>query len=426
MDAINEDYFFATYYIESGQPLSKVAETIADIESTGQWLGTGTPTDLYRRCRAEVGEIREAAPGKGEIDILFPTINLNLAEAAFPSLWLTMIGGGTHALVAYEKSRLMDFKLPPAVLKYFPGPAFGPEGTRKLLGASPDELLLGTIIKPTAGLTPAEVADICYQAAAGGLRFIKDDEKMLNTAYCPLKERVQAVNEALKRAEDETGKYVIYAPHITTSPEHLLDNAHIALENGARGLMINFFAAGFNSLETLRRQVSPSVPIYAHCGGKEAFGRAPGQGVDPVAVARFVRLLGGDYFRVSTVGGYLVGGQPAEVKALARGDERAPGRPPADVAGRIGRPEPAHAPRQPGSLRHQRFHARRHRGDHSPDGHPRRDHGHASGRRCMAEPACRWPTMRGTMPSCRRCWRSDAAHRARPGHDHDQGGRLRS
>jgi ribulose 1,5-bisphosphate carboxylase large subunit-like protein len=33
---------------------------------------------------------------------------------------------------------------------------------------------------------------------------------------------------------------------------------------------------------------------------------------------RFARLLGGDYFRVSTVGGYLVGGQPEEALALAR------------------------------------------------------------------------------------------------------------
>jgi ribulose 1,5-bisphosphate carboxylase large subunit-like protein len=314
--SVTDTHFTATYYVESKQDLRRVAETIAEIESTGGWLGTGEPTELYKRCRAEVDTVREVEFGKGEIDIRFPLINLNLAEAAFPGLWLTMIGGGTHALVTYEKSRLLDFKLPESALKYFPGPAFGPEGTRRLLNAGPEEVLIGTIIKPTAGLTPAEVADICYQVATGGMRFIKDDEKMLNTAYCPLAERVRAVNEVLKRAEDETGKYVIYCPHITTTPEHLLDNAHIALENGARGLMVNFFAAGFNSLETLRRQVNPPVPIYAHCGGKEAFGRAPGQGVDPVAVARFARLLGGDYFRVSTVGGYLVGAQPEEVKVL--------------------------------------------------------------------------------------------------------------
>ncbi|OQW91140.1 MAG: hypothetical protein BWK79_17675 [Beggiatoa sp. IS2] len=311
-------HFLATYYIESKQDLRQVAETIADIESTGQWLGTGQPTELYLQCRAEVGAIREHAPGQGEIDILFPIINLNLEEAAFPGLWLTMIGGGTHALIAYEKSRLLDFKLPAHVLPYFPGPAFGVEGTRRWLGVNAEELLIGTIVKPTSGLTPAEVAQICYQAACGGIHFIKDDEKMLNPAYCPLKERVQAVSEALKRAEDQTGRKVLYAPHITTTPEHLLDNAQIALENGASALMINFFAAGFNSLETLRRQISRSVPIYAHCGGKEAFGRAVGQGVDPVAVARFVRLLGADYFRVSAVGGYLVGARPHEVKQLAQ------------------------------------------------------------------------------------------------------------
>jgi ribulose-bisphosphate carboxylase large chain len=316
MDYHLTDHFLATYYIEAQQDLRRVAETIADIESTGQWLGTGEPTPLFKRCRAEVGEVREAAPGSGEVDILFPLVNLNLEEAAFPGIWLTMIGGGTHALVAYEKSRLMDFQLPPQALKYFLGPGYGPEGTRRWLEMGPDELILGTIVKPTAGLTPAEVADICYQAAVGGVRFIKDDEKMLNAAYCPLADRVRTVMEALKRAEDQTGQRVLYAPHITTTPEHLLENAHIALDNGAPALMVNFFAAGFNSLETLRRQLG--VPIYAHCGGKEAFGRAPGQGVDPNAVVRFVRLLGGDFFRVSTVGGYLVGGKPEEVRALAR------------------------------------------------------------------------------------------------------------
>lgn len=311
-----QDYFVATYYVESPQPLHKVAETIADIESTGPWLGTGEPTELYMDCRAKIGEVREKSKGKGEFDILFPALNLNMGTAAFPSLWLTMIGGGTHALAAYEKSRLLDFWLPDAVLDQMPGPGFGPEGIRIFLNADPDELLIGTIIKPTAGLTPAEVANICENAALGGVRFIKDDEKMMNTEYCPLAERVHLVVEGLKRAEDATGKNVLYTPHITSQPEFLLENAETALENGAKGLMVNFFAAGFNSLQTLRTRIDPNVPIYAHCGGKEALGRAPGQGVDPVAIVRFVRLLGGDIFRQSTIGGYLVGATPEEGRAL--------------------------------------------------------------------------------------------------------------
>ena len=272
------NHFLATYYVESRQDLRHVAETIADIESTGPWLGTGEATELYRQCHAHVGGVREVASGRGEIDILFPIANLNLEEAAFPGLWLTMIGGGTHALVAYDKSRLLDFQLPHQVLKYFPGPRFGPEGTRQWLNADPDELLVGTIIKPTAGLTAAQVADICYQSALGGVRFIKDDEKMLNPSYCPLGERVRLVSEALKRAEDATGKRVLYAPHITTTPEHLLDNAHIALENGASALMVNFFAAGFTSLQTLTTASGSRSPDLCPLWGQGSFWQSTGTG----------------------------------------------------------------------------------------------------------------------------------------------------
>lgn len=44
---------------------------------------------------------------------------------------------------------------------------------------------------------------------------------------------------------------------------------------------------------------------------------AAGSPVDPCVVARFARLLGGDYFRVSPLGGYLVGSSPNEVQSLA-------------------------------------------------------------------------------------------------------------
>jgi ribulose 1,5-bisphosphate carboxylase large subunit-like protein len=35
-------------------------------------------------------------------------------------------------------------------------------------------------------------------------------------------------------------------------------------------------------------------------------------------VARFARLLGGDYFRTGVLGGYLVGGTPEELHSLTR------------------------------------------------------------------------------------------------------------
>jgi len=309
--------FLATFYIETDKTLREIADQIASLETTGEWhLSSEEASDLFKKCSGKVGDIRETSPGKGEIDILFPLININLEEGAFAGIWLTMVGGGTHALTAYHKSRLLDFTLPDEVTKFFPGPALGQEGLRRLLGIDDKSLIIGTIIKPTAGLTPQDVAEICFQAAIGGVRYIKDDEKMLNPQYCPLEPRVKAVVNALKRAEDHTGLKVLYSPHISSDLSHLLRNAEIALKNGASALMVNFFAIGFGGLELLRKNIDINIPIYAHCGGKEAFSRVPGQGVDSKAVVRFARLMGGDMFRVSTVGGYLVGSEPEEIMRL--------------------------------------------------------------------------------------------------------------
>ena len=310
-----DGYLSAVYYIETKQNLAEVARQLVEIETTGKWHGSGSPTELFQSCKGRVADVKETSPGKGTVTLLLPLRNLNLKESAFASVWLCLIGGATHAMKAYEKSRRLDFALPDnEIQNHFPGPGFGLSGTRKLLNAPAHEPIVGTIVKPTAGLTAKEVADMCYEFAAGGLRFIKDDEKMMNVDYCGLAERVKLVSEALHRAEDETGLNTLYAAHITTGPENLLRFAATAIENGASALMVNIFAAGFHALRMLRNEFD--VPIYAHCGGKEAFGRAEGQGVSPEVVAKFVRLMGGDYFRSNIVGGYLVGGSLEELHSL--------------------------------------------------------------------------------------------------------------
>jgi ribulose 1,5-bisphosphate carboxylase large subunit-like protein len=296
----------ATYYIETKGDLAQVAQDLVVLETTAKWTGAKHPTPLYEQSVGEVFEIKPTGPGRGFVTLLYPISNMDIEDSAFPCLWLSMIGGPTFALAAYDKSRLVDFSLPPAMMERFPGPGFGIKGTRDLLGAGPKEMLIGTIVKPTAGMTPEEIADLAYHAALGGICFIKDDEKMMNPPYCPLAERVKRVSEALHRAADKTGKKVLYAAHITTSPDRIAERALAALENGATALMVNFFAASFASLEILRRHPDINVPIYAHCGGREALGRAEGQGIAPSAIVKMVRLLGGDYFRAGMLESYLV------------------------------------------------------------------------------------------------------------------------
>ena len=304
----------AKYYIETKKDLREVAEFLVELETTGKWSGPGAPTSLYESCRGEVASVEEIDTGKGFVTLNYPMINFNMEDSAFSSMWLYMIGGATHALVDYEKSRLVDFEFPEEYDRYFPGPLLGIQGVKEYLGVSGDQPVIGTIVKPTAGLTAVEVAAMCGEFAEGGLQFIKDDEKMMNTSYCTLDERVEKVMKAIRRAEDKTGLRVLYAPHITTGPENILEFAEHAVRRGARALMVNIFAAGFSSLKMLRAEFD--VPIYAHCGGKEAFGRAEGQGVSPEVIAKFTRLMGGEFFRSNILGGYLVGGSTSEIHSL--------------------------------------------------------------------------------------------------------------
>lgn len=313
---VDDCLVMSIYLASTKHSLAKLGRMLADIETTGG--ASDKDSALLRRCTGRVLDVKEERPGVGVVQLGLPLENLNWenASSAFASMYLYMIGGASMAWLEYEQSKLLDFSLPDKALAIFPGPRWGAAGTRKWLRAGESELLVGTIVKPTAGLTPDEVARLCGQAAAGGMRFIKDDEKMANAPYCPLVPRVQAVVAAMKAAEDKIGRRCLYAPHITTGPDQIAAYARKVLDLGASALMVNMFAAGFGSLLILRTQVPDDVPIYGHCGGKEAMCRAENQGVSMNVVAKFARLMGADYFRIGLPGGYLVGNAEQDLRDL--------------------------------------------------------------------------------------------------------------
>ncbi len=309
--------FLGVYYIETRGDLRRTAEFIALEESAGSWSGGGRPTELYARSVASLVDLREIEPGRGYAAIAFPTANLPARGSPFPAIWLYLTAGPLFERPFAEVVRLADVVLPEEVLAAFHGPRFGIPGTRNLLGVGEEALLFGAIVKPGAGLTPEEVAERCAEAARGGVDLIKDDEKMNNSSYCPLEERVTATSRALRRAEAETGRRVIYCPHITGRPDQMVEAARAAVAAGATGLMVNVFAAGMASLQMLSEDPATAVPLYVHSGGRSALARRPGNGIDVRVFARFVRLLGGDYLDLYAQGGYLRTEEPVEARRLA-------------------------------------------------------------------------------------------------------------
>jgi ribulose-bisphosphate carboxylase large chain len=180
---------------------------------------------------------------------------------------------------AFSRCRLIEVEWPAGL---FPGPAF----------EAADDVLVGAIVKPSLGLSPAEVAETAAALAAGGADLIKDDELLGDLPSCPLEERVRAVAAAIPA-------HVRYAANVTGPVDSLLGRAARAVELGAGALMVNAFAQGLDSLRALR-SAEFGVPIFAHRVGAALWSRNPRFGVAPEVVAELTRLCGADYVQVGS------------------------------------------------------------------------------------------------------------------------------
>ena len=297
-----EDSILFIYYIKTQADLVETAKKIAEEETTGSWIGSGTPTQTYNLARADVCRIDKYADGEGVIYVRSPLGNIDPESDAFYQIAMLSVGGPILEFVYYHNVAYLDFQLPQKALDMFPGPKFGIQGSREFIGLDDNEPLMGTIIKPCCGLTPEEAADKCYQAALGGAVLIKDDEKMMGPEYCPFEKKVRLVSAALRKAEAQTGKRVIYAPHLTARPDRIKDMAMKAIEYGATGVMFNaILANNLGTVEILAEDPEINVPIYVHSGGRSALSTGPRR-IDDVVTAKLTRLCGGDYFQIGVMG----------------------------------------------------------------------------------------------------------------------------
>ncbi len=169
-------------------------------------------------------------------------------------------------------AKLVDLQIPEPVLRAFPGPAHGPQGVRRLAGFGPHEIAFGTILKPTAGITPEEVGALVAEVAACPLfLFVKEDEDLYpDLDYSPVRERARYAAAAIEKArEKRAGKGLLFAPHISGAPHEILDTAWAALEAGATALMFSeTFAGGTVRMVREATRSLPNPPaLYGHNAG---------------------------------------------------------------------------------------------------------------------------------------------------------------
>ncbi len=308
-----ENHIICTYYVETDGSLKGAGEAIAAEESIGTWTDIGTvTTDIQRRLAAKAFQFEEKGKkGVGLVKIAFPVELFDLEKGGIPNI-MSMIMGNLFGLTALKNVRLLDAEFPKSVLTYFPGPKFGLEGVREIVGTKKDRRPhLGTIIKPKVGLNPSQTAEVAYEAAVGGVDLIKDDETLVSQSFCPLEERLSKVMEKIDLVKEETGRTVFYALNITGNLNRLLEFADYAVENGANMIMLDILLSGLAALQHLAEDPSIKLPIHCHRTFHAAFTRNPLHGVHMRVIAKLTRLAGGDQLHSGTAAGKM--GLPEEV-----------------------------------------------------------------------------------------------------------------
>jgi ribulose-bisphosphate carboxylase large chain len=210
----------------------------------------------------------------GLLHMAYPLKMLLNARGSLTSCDLLHTVGGAIVFDVYENQdvRLVALQIPEHVLSTFPGPAYGPYLLRERAGFGVDEPAFGTILKPTAGITPDQVGALVEEAARCPLfLFVKEDENLYpNLDYSPVQERTARALEAIELARDERGgKELWFAPHITSSPHEMLETVDAVLEAGATAVMLSeTYSTGTVRMvrEATRHRPRPPA-IYGHNAG---------------------------------------------------------------------------------------------------------------------------------------------------------------
>ena len=309
-----ETRVYARYWIETAYPLQQAAEIMAGEQSTGTFVRVPGETDeLRERHAARVEEIAErdrvsapSLPGAGlpkglagapvyrraEVTLSWPLANLG---PSLPNL-LATVAGNLYELKPFSGLRLLDVTLPPAFLERYQGPQFGVAGTRRLTNVY-GRPVIGTIIKPSVGLSPEATADMVRALAEGGIDFIKDDELQADGPHCPFEARLKAVMRVVNEYADRTGKKVMYAANITGEIDEMLRRHDQVASAGGTCVMVSMNSIGLPALVELRRH--SAVAIHGHRNGWGIYGRSPALGMSYVAYQKFWRLAGVDHMHVN-------------------------------------------------------------------------------------------------------------------------------
>lgn len=302
--------FSATYWIETPASLEKAAQTLASEQSSGTFVAVPGETEaLKHRHAARVEQIdaletvsAPSLPGptsggpfrRAKVTVSWPLENVG---TNLPAL-VSTVQGNLYEIRAFTGLRLLSLDLPDAFTGHFRGPRFGIQGTRARAGVQ-GRPLIGTIIKPSVGLTPEQTAERVRVLVEAGIDFIKDDELMTSPPHSPFPARVKAIMDVINAHADRTGRKVLYAFNLTDELDAMKRNYDTILAHGGTCAMVSINAVGMVATKAVCDL--GELVIHGHRNGWGMLTRSPALGMDFAAYQALWRLAGVDQLHVNGI-----------------------------------------------------------------------------------------------------------------------------
>lgn len=301
----------ATYYIETPFAPEAAAQVLAGEQSSGTFVAVpGETEELKQRFAARVESVEHletvsepAIPGAtsatGKYNRAMVKVSWSIENFGYNlPVMISTLQGNLYEIKQFTGLKLMDIELPASFGDKYKGPAFGMEGCRKLTGVN-DRPLMGTIIKPSIGLSIQQTADIVKTLAEAGIDFIKDDELLSSSANSNFNDRVDAVMNVINSHADKTGKKVMFAFNISDEVDEMLQRYEKIVKAGGTCAMVSINSVGLAGTKKICDQ--RQLAIHGHRNGWGMMTRHPLLGIDFKAYQKLWRLAGVDQLHVNGI-----------------------------------------------------------------------------------------------------------------------------
>ncbi|TYI17016.1 hypothetical protein ES332_A08G295400v1 [Gossypium tomentosum] len=277
---------------QPGVPPEEAEVAVAAKSSTGTW--TTMWTDRLTNLDRYKGRCYDIEPVPREEDqyICYVAYPLDLFEEGSVTNMFTSIVGNVFGFKALHALR----------------PPHGIQVERDKLN-NYGRPLLGCTIKPKLGLSAKNYDRAVYECQRGGLDFTKDDENVNSQPFMRWRDRFLFCAEAIYKSQAETGEIKGHYLNATAGTcEAMIKRVVCARELGVPIVMHDYLTGGFTANTSLAHYCRDNgLLLHIYCAMHAIIDRQKNHGMHFRALAKALRMSGGDHIHAGTLVGKLEG-----------------------------------------------------------------------------------------------------------------------